>query len=154
METELFTIVPPAAIWAAIIGLFIAVFFFLLKGIESGVVIWRHTRKTPPVEEVIAELATKNDIQGVRGSIKEAEVRLNTRIDELDQRQSEEIRRMRSYNSDTTSEIFETIRTSTELVATRLETATTSIQAELRSMNKDLGRLQGQNEQRGKGNGG
>lgn len=147
MDAEALVSLPPALLWPVVIGVVVIVIVALLKGVESGVSIWRNTRPDPPIARQLGNLATKGDVQAVdsrmQGSLKEMEGRVNTRIDEIDTRQTEEIRRMRSYNSKTTGEIFDLIRQRDTWLAERMEKMEKSTQNEFKAIAKEIGQLQG-----------
>jgi len=101
------------------------------------------------MQEALKHVPTKDDLR-------QTENRLRADIDEVDARCTEEIRRMRSYNSKTTGAIFDLIRNqgtkSDESARQQNESFSntiTSVNRELNTLSKEVGKLSGLVESQG-----
>ena len=96
------------------------------------VTIWRHTRRTPPIEEHITR------------EVEKMEGHFNDRIEKLDIRLTREVEKMRSYNSMNSRLLHEKIEAQGKDTAARLDKLTTSIFQDFRTIERTVGQLEGQ----------
>lgn len=138
-----FTDLPPFLVSALVAGLVLAALASLAGFAYLCICIWDKLKQKPTLQEALKDVPTKGDL-------KATEDRLRADIDEVDERTTEEIRRMRSYNSRTTGEIFDLIRNQntkaeelSRLQNDSFSKTITSVNRELNTLSKEVGKLSG-----------
>lgn len=138
---------PPFLVTALVSGLVLASLASLAGFAYLCIGIWDKLKSKPTMQEALKDVPTKDDLR-------QTEDRLRADIDEVDTRCTEEIRRMRSYNSKVTGELFdlmrgqnqkfeEVIRSQGERFTESLTLQSKSTNRELNDLSKEVGKLSG-----------
>lgn len=131
-----FTTLPPFIATAIVAGLVFASLVSIAGFAHICINIWFKLKRRPSIDETLKDIPSKHDL-------KATEDRLRADIDEVDQRCTDEIRRMRSYNSRTSSEIFDLIRSEHDKYEESLKTFSNATNRELNTLSKEVGKLTG-----------
>jgi hypothetical protein len=138
---------PPYIATALVLGLVFAALTSLAGFAYLCIAIWDKLKAKPSLQETLATLVTKDDLlviqADVQAEISKVESRTKKDIDVVDERLSKQLRDMQGYNLKIQGELFTLLRTQNEKFEQSLAAYNHSVNRELNTLSKEVGKLSG-----------